>query len=107
MAPKLGSKRVKKSDAKKGLVLRRLGGGWARPLVRSLWAGSDKGETAFHLPPRLCSLCVVFAGLSSSCLVVLRVFLATSDVPCTTYELLTDFECMLKQAGVIEAGLIL
>ena len=45
MAPKLGSKRVKKSDAKKGLVLRRLGGGWTHPALRSLAAGSDKGET--------------------------------------------------------------
>ena len=49
MAPKLRSKRVKKSDAKKGLVLRRLGGGWARPALGSLWAGSDKGETVLVL----------------------------------------------------------
>ena len=41
---KLGSKKVKKSDAKKGLVLRRLGGGDGIA-VGSLWAGSDKGET--------------------------------------------------------------
>ena len=33
---KLGSKGVRKSEAKKGLVLRRLGGGGTRPDVRSL-----------------------------------------------------------------------
>ena len=53
---KLGSKRVRKSEAKKGLVLGGLGGG-AEPLVAgSLEAGSDKGETGWHLPLSLESL---------------------------------------------------
>ena len=42
---KLGSKRVRKSEAKKGLVLGGLGGGVAPFVVGSLAAGSDKGET--------------------------------------------------------------
>ena len=46
---KLGSKRVTTNDAKKGLVVRRLGGGWMQIAVGSLCAGSDKGETC--LPP--------------------------------------------------------
>jgi hypothetical protein len=37
--------------------------------VRSLGAGSDKGETGQHLPPRLYRLHVVFVFVSSlSCL---------------------------------------
>ena len=45
MAPKMGSKKVKKGDAKKGLVLRRLEEGVMSPVVGSLAPGGDKGET--------------------------------------------------------------
>ena len=49
-------KKVRKSDAKKGLVLEGLGGGVGAIVVRSLGAGSDKGETGWHLPPSLNSV---------------------------------------------------
>ena len=41
----VGSKKGRKSDAKKGLVLGGLKGEVGAPVVRSLEAGSDKGET--------------------------------------------------------------
>ena len=50
---KLESKRVKKSDAKKGLVLGGQGGGVHPFAVGQLEAGSDKGETGQPLPLRL------------------------------------------------------
>ena len=50
---KLGSKRVRKSEAKKGLVLGGQGGDLPPIYVWSLAAGIDKGETAWHLPPSL------------------------------------------------------
>ena len=45
----VGSKKGRKSDAKKGLVLEGLGGGVEAIAVTSLGAGGDKGET--WLPP--------------------------------------------------------
>ena len=45
----VGSKQVRENDAKKGLVLAWSWGGGEGIAVRSLWAGSDKGETM--LPP--------------------------------------------------------
>ena len=44
---------MRESDAKKGLVLEGLGGGLGPIVVRSLGAGSDKGETELRLPLRL------------------------------------------------------
>ena len=41
----VGSKKGRKSDAKKGLVLAWSWGGGGPIVVRSLGAGSDKGET--------------------------------------------------------------
>ena len=56
----VGSKKGRKSDAKKGLVLGGLGGGWSGSVRRSLWAGSNKGETGLRLPlRRLFGLCGV------------------------------------------------
>ena len=44
------------------------------PVVRSLWAGRDKGETGQHLPLRLYRLSVVFVFVSSlSCLCLILV----------------------------------
>ena len=50
---KLGSKRGRKSEAKKGLVLGGLGGGWLRWALGHFEPGVIKGETGWHLPPRL------------------------------------------------------
>ena len=59
---------MKKSDAKKGLVLVGLEGGVGPIAVTSLGAGSDKGETELRLPLRrfigLCGPYVVVLCLS-------------------------------------------
>ena len=46
---KLGSKRIRKNETKKGLVLGGLGGGAGQTVAGPSGAGSDKGET--WLPP--------------------------------------------------------
>ena len=67
----VGSKKGRKSDAKKGLVLAWFWVTLGPIVVGSLGAGSNKGETEQHLPFRLQSLHVV---LSLSCLCLVLVF---------------------------------
>ena len=45
----MGSKKVRKNEVKKGLVLRGQKGTLGEIVVGSLWAGGNKGET--WLPP--------------------------------------------------------
>ena len=79
---KLGLKRVRKSDAKKGLVLVGSWGGVGAIGGGSLWAGSDKGETELRLPLRLLfGLCGVFGGHFRS------------SLPCFCLSLLRRFKC--------------
>ena len=70
-------------------------------MARSLGAGSDKGETGLHLPPRLYRLCVLLVCFSCGSLVAFVVTysrywsLFVVSLVLLLFVLLSDVDCVL------------
>ena len=96
---KVGSKRVRQSDAKKGLVLGGLGGGVGAIAVGQLGAGSDKGETGLRLPPRL------FVGFAHFCFDGFEGLVVLFCVCCGTFLVLSCVVLFVASAVVCLSGL--